>query len=175
MGMQVLRHKAAQNKTRLIVIAVITLAAIWLLSDSLAGLFGGHLPPEVEGAINRRYITCISPDDTPIQYNEARQPECGRVDIRIVGEGRVPPDQKAQGISRAICYKVAIQNPYWTTVATTRHEVKWSGRTASKVTVLQNDVWQIFPDQGNLDEERWATYACPEIYESATGEAVQLK
>jgi hypothetical protein len=175
MGLRALRDKAARNKTRLIVIAAIVLAAIWLMSDSISALFGGHLPSEVEEAINRRYITCISPDDTPIQYNEARQPECGRVDIRVVGEGTVPPEQKAQGISRAICYKVAIQNPYWTTVATTRHEVKWSGRTASKVTVWQNNAWEVFPDQGNLDEERWATYTCPESYESATGEAVQIK
>lgn len=101
--------------------------------------------------------------------NEARQPECGRVDIRVVGEGKIPPGEQAQGITKAICYKVAIQTPLWTTLGTTRHEVIWKGRTASKVTVLQNDTWQIFPDQDDLDEQHWAAYACPESYDSSTG------
>jgi hypothetical protein len=43
------------------------------------------------------------------------------------------------------------------------------------VAVLQNDTWRIFPDQGNLDEQRWAVYACPENYESATEESPQTK
>ncbi len=171
MSIQTLLHQASQNRTRLIVIALIVLGLLWLFSDSLPGLSGNHLPSSVEDAINRRYITCITLDETPIQYNEARQPECGRVDIRVIGEGKVPPDGQAQGITKAICYKVTIQNPYWTTLATTRHEVKWSGRTASKVTVLQNNAWQIFPDQGDLDEQRWAAYACAETYDSSTGEA----
>ena len=49
------------------------------------------------------------PHDTPIQFDEARQPECGRVNIRVVGKGE-------------------------------------------------------------LDEQRWAAYSCPEAYESSTGE-----
>ncbi len=42
--------------------------------------------------------------------------------------------------------------------------------TASKVTISQNGTWQVFPDQGELDERRWAVYSCPEAYESSTGE-----
>jgi hypothetical protein len=170
MNIQAVLHKAAENKTRLIIITAIMLGVIWLLSDGLSGLMGNHLPSAVEDLITRRYTTCIKPDDTPIQFNEARQPECGRVDIRVVGEGQVPPQEQAQGITTAICYKVAIQNPFWTTLGTTRHEVIWKGRTASKVTVLQNGAWQVFPDQGDLDEQRWAAYSCPETYESSTGE-----
>lgn len=172
---QALLDKASENKTRLIIIAVIALGVIWLLSDTLPGLIDNRLPSALEDAITRRYTTCISRDDTPIQFNEARQPECGRVDIREAGEGKVPPEEAAQGVTKAICYKVAIQNPYWTTLATTRHEVIWKSRTASKVAVFQNDTWQIFPDQGNLDEQRWAAYACPEKYESATEETSQTK
>ena len=172
---QVLLNKAAEHKTRLIIIALIVLGVIWLLSDTLGSLIGNRLPSEVEDTITRRYTTCISRDDTPIQFNEARQPECGRVDIREAGEGTVPPEEGALGVTKAICYKVAIQNPFWTTLATTRHEVIWKSRTASKVAVLQNDRRQIFPDQGNLDEQRWAAYACPETYESATEELPQTK
>ena len=169
MNIHALRDQIAQNKSRLIIIALIVLGVLWLLSDSLPGLIGNHLPSSVEDTITRRYTACINPDDTPIQYNEARQPECGRVDIRVASEGKVPPDAQAQGITQAICYKVAIQNPFWTTLATTRHEVIWKNRTASKVTVLQNGAWQIFPDQDNLDEQHWAAYACPESYDSSTG------
>ena len=174
-SIQALLNKAAEHKTRLIIIAAIVLGVIWLLSDTLSGLIGNRLPSALEDAITRRYTTCISRDDTPIQFNEARQPECGRVDIRVVGEGQVPPVAETQGIAKAICYKIAIQNPYWTTLATTRHEVIWKSRTASKVAVWQDGIWQIFPDQGDLDEQRWAAYACQENYESATGESSPTK
>ena len=66
-------------------------------------------------------------------------------------------------------------NPFWTTLATTRHVMIWKNRTASKVIVLQNGAWQIFPDQGGLDEQRWAAYACAETYESSSGEASRAK
>ncbi len=171
MALQAWRDKVAHYKTRLILIAAIVLLVVWMFGDTLGGLFGNHLPSDVEGAITRRYTACIKPDDTPVQYNEPRQPECGRVDIRVVGEGQVPPDEQAAGLTRAICYKVAIQSPYWTTLGTTRHEVKWSARTASKVVVLQNGAWQVFPDEDAADAQRWATFACQEGYESTTGEA----
>lgn len=168
-------QQATENKTRLIIVVLVGLVVFWLLRGCIPGLDSGLLPREVEDTVTRTYTTCISQDDTPIQYNEARQPECGRVDIRVVGEGRVPADAQAAGLTRAICYKVSIENPYWTTLATTRHEVKWKGRSVSKVTVLQNNAWQIFPDQDLLDEQRWTTFACPEPYESATGESPQNK
>lgn len=38
--------------------------------------------------------------------------------------------------ARAICYKVYISTPYWTTERTTRHEVVWHGRRVSTVAVL---------------------------------------
>ena len=171
MALQSWRDKVVQHKSRIILIAAIVLLVVWMFGDALGGLFGSHLPSDVENAITRRYTTCIKLDDTPIQYNEPRQPECGRVDIRVVGEGRVSPEIQAADVTRAICYKVAIQSPYWSTLGTTRHEVKWSARTASKVTVLQNDVWQVFPDEDTTDAQRWAAFACQEVYESTTGEA----
>jgi hypothetical protein len=66
-----------------------------LLSDGLSGLSGNHLPSAVEDIITRRYTTCIKRDDTPIQFNEARQPECGRVDIRVVGKGELDEQRRA--------------------------------------------------------------------------------
>ncbi len=175
MKIRALLQQATENKTRLIIVLLIGLGVFWLLRGCIPGLDSDLLPSDVEDTITRTYTSCISRDDTPIQPNEARQPECGRVNIRVVGKGQVPADAQAAGITQAICYKVSIENPYWTTLATTRHEVEWKGRTASKVTVLQNNAWQIFPDQGNLDEQRWATFACPEAYESTTGESSQSK
>lgn len=119
------------------------------------------LPSEVTSQIERRYIQCISPDDTPIWPGEPRQPECGTVNTTLLGEGIVPPEQEAQGITRAICFKMEIENPYWSTLGTTRHDVKWNGRTVFKVSTLQNGSWVTYPDREVEDEKRWSAYSCP--------------
>jgi len=125
-------------------------------------------PAEVYDSIQRRYVICIAPDQTPIWPGEPRQPECGQVAIEVVGEGIVPQEARAAGVTRAICFRVAYQNPYWTTQGpgVTRHEIKWQSRTASQVTVLQNGVWQLSPDEEIQDRERWDTYSCPASYDS---------
>ncbi|HLO31455.1 MAG TPA: hypothetical protein VK249_20055 [Anaerolineales bacterium] len=119
------------------------------------------LPPELTEQIESHYRVCISPDDTPIWPGETRQPECGSVDLKLIGEGLVPEKQKSEGITRAICYQIKEQNPFWSTQGTTRHEIKWSARTSHQVAILQNGAWKIFPDQAQENEQRWATYSCP--------------
>jgi len=120
------------------------------------------LPNEVVDKIQRQYVNCISYEDTPIWPGEPRQPECGTVDIEVLGKGTIPDEQKANGVTRVICFKATYQNPYWSTQGTTRHEVKQSARTAYKVAILQNGSWQIFPEEEQQDRQRWTMYSCPE-------------
>ena len=153
-------HDLTRDRTKLIrTLVVVVLAFLFLRSCISANR--NSLPSEVTSQIERRYIQCISTDDTPIWPGEPRQPECGTINTTLIGEGLVPPDQEAQGITRAICFKVEIDNPYWSTLGTTRHDVKWTGRTVFKVSTLQNGAWVIYPDQDIEDEQRWSTYSCP--------------
>ena len=131
----------------------------------LRSCFGGSqnaLPSEVTNKLQKQYIKCIRPDDTPIWPGEARQPECGTIDIEVLGAGTVPEAQRTEGITEAICYRAEYDNPFWSTTGTTRHEVKWTTRVAYQVTILQNGTWQIFPQEEQMDLERWKIFACPD-------------
>ncbi len=139
------------------------LIGYWVLRGCVPGL-GGGLPGAVDDAIRRQYTVCVT--DTAIMPGEPRQPSCGQVTIVVSGTGAVPAEQHAEGVTRAVCYKATITTPQWTTLGTTRHEIGWSARIASKVAVLQNGAWQIFPDREDLDEARWTQYSCPASYES---------
>jgi len=133
----------------------------YLLLRACASSRSRSLPSGLENEIYDRYVQCITPEDTAIWPGEPRQPECGSVDIRVFGEGRVPPEAQTSGITAALCYSVAYENPYWTTLGTTRHEVNWKSRTSLKVAVRQGTEWLIFPDEEIQDVARWDTYACP--------------
>ena len=125
---------------------------------------GDSLPSELTAKIEKRYVTCITFEDTPVWPGNTRQPECGTVDLKVIGEGTVPQKQETEGVTRAICYQIQIQNPFWSTQGegTTRHEIKQSPkRTSYQVAVLQNGSWKIFPDQEQENEKRWKDYACP--------------
>lgn len=147
-----------RNKlVRAIVLSI--LAFLFLRSCIFANR--NSIPTEVTEQIERRYIQCINQDDTPIWPGEPRQPECGTVNTTFIAEGIVPTDQAAQEMTRAICFKVEYDNPYWSTLGTTRHDVKWTARTVFKVSTLQNGVWTIYPDQEQEDAKRWSMYSCP--------------
>lgn len=150
----------AHDRSKLIRTVVVAILAFLFLRSCIS-TYSNSLPSEVTSLIERRYIQCISTDDTPIWPGEPRQPECGTVNTTLMGDGLVPPDQEAQGITQAICFKVEIENPYWSTLGTARHDVKWTGRTVFKVSTLQNGAWVIYPDQETEDEQRWSTYSCP--------------
>lgn len=123
------------------------------------------LPQEVHNQIQERYRQCITLEQTAIWPGEPRIPECGQVEVEVVGKGTVP--EQAGDAQRVICFRVKIQNPYWTTAGrgVVRHEIQFKTRTSSKVTVLENGVWKIFPDQDQDDRARWMMYACPGLYE----------
>jgi hypothetical protein len=152
-----------KERARNLVYALIAAAIlIWLLKGCIPGLSGGLLPVEVVSSIEHDHVVCISSSDTPIWPGEPRQPECGHVTVKTIATGVVPSDAVSQGISRAVCYTVTIENPYWTTQGTTRHEVNWQTHTFNKVAIYQNDAWQLSPDREDSDEQMWADYACPE-------------
>jgi hypothetical protein len=134
----------------------------WLLRGCIPGLSGSLLPSDVVDAIEHDHIVCISPSDTPIWPGEPRQPECGHVMVKTVARGVLPSDATVQGISSAVCYTITIENPYWTTQGTTRHEINWQSHTFNKVALYQNGSWQLSPDREDLDAERWSKFACPE-------------
>ena len=114
--------------------------------------------------IQDRYITCITFEETPIWPGGTRQPECGTMEIKVLGKGAISEQQKSAGISEAICFQLDVQNPFWSTsgAGTTRHEIKQSPmRTSYQVAILQDGSWTTFPDQAQENEKRWAQYSCP--------------
>jgi hypothetical protein len=151
-----------EHARRLIYALIAAVILFWLLRGCIPGLSGSLLPSDVVDTIEHSHVVCIDPSDTPIWPGEPRQPECGRVIVKTVARGVLPSDAAAQGISRAVCYTVAIENPYWTTQGTTRHEVNWQSHKFNKVAVDLNGTWQLFPDREDLDEQMWSKYACPE-------------
>jgi hypothetical protein len=155
-----------RRRPRRLIYAALGLLGIYLiLRGCVPALRGSRLPASVVESIQERYTVCISPQDTPIFPGEPRQPECGDVTIKELGLGTPSDQARAQGVTKAVCYRATVENPYWTTLGTTRHEVAWEKRTASKVAVLQNGVWTTYPDEDRQDRQRWADYACPGDYE----------
>jgi hypothetical protein len=105
--------------------------------------------------------------DTPVWPGEPRQPECGELRVRVAGEGTIGAQQRADGLSRAVCLRVTYTNPYWTTMGQTRHEIAESTRSASKVALLQHGTWKIGPDEDSSDRQSWQDYACPGAYDTS--------
>jgi hypothetical protein len=123
------------------------------------------LPSEVEAQIERQYMHCIGLEETPIWPGEPRQPECGRVDIVLVGRGVVPPTSSGPEVTRAVCYRVSYSTPRWSTLGTTRHEIAWHERTAGKVALFLDGRWDAgLATTEAEDEQRWYAYACPGDY-----------
>ena len=150
-----------EEPKRLLYLAFLGFLSFWILRGCIPG---NGLPGEVATDIERTYITCISPDETPIQPGVSRQPECGKVYIESSREGVVPALEQTVGVTRAICYRIMVEYPRWQTMGQTRHEVLWSERSYSKVAVLENGKWQTFPDEDIQDERRWLNYGCPGAY-----------
>ena len=95
-------------------------------------------------------------------------PTCDLVGSRVVGAGTVPPEAKDLEITKAICYQVEVEQLFWGESGSWKHEMAWSIRTVSKVTVLQKGTWILFPDEESADAARWAEYDCPGPYESSS-------
>lgn len=162
---QALIETVQEDPKRLAYWLTLGFLAFWILRGCIPGFINGNsLPAGLLEDIQRTHITCIKAEDTPVWPGEARQPECGRLNIDLAEEGTVPVSEQALGVTRAVCYKITVENPRWQTMGQTRHEVLWSARSFSKVAIFQNGVWQTFSHDDKLDEQRWLDYECPGKY-----------
>jgi len=161
---QSLVERVQQDPKKLVYFLVAGFLTFWILRGCFPGLGGRNLPADVMDEIQRSHINCIKVEDTPIWPGETRQPECGHFDVELVASGAVPVSAQQSGVTRAICYKISVENPRWQTMGQTRHELLWTSRTFSKVTILQNGEWQTFPDEDKGDEQRWREFGCPGEY-----------
>jgi hypothetical protein len=160
-----IRHWLEQHGRQVLIGAGLALVAFYILRGCIPALQGhGGMPNELYNRITSRYVTCI--DAYNIRPGDRRQPDCGQAFIEVVGKGIVPEDQLAAGVTKALCYRISIDNPYISTIGSaTAHDEFWKSRAASKVTVRQNGEWQIFPDLEPEDVARWTEYGCPGSYE----------
>jgi hypothetical protein len=155
-----------EHPVRVVAILVLSLLAVQYLRGCLPGLNASLLPPDVQNAIAESYVTCRR--ELPIWPGEVRQPTCGEAEVDSVGEGTLPSNAPSPGITRAACYKVKYRNPFWSEIGGQPHEMAWYARTVSKVAVLHNGTWETFPDQEDLDQQRWTLHACLAPYQSTS-------
>jgi hypothetical protein len=154
----------SQQWKRAILGLFLVLVGYYVIRSCIPGLNGSLLPASFLADLEQRYVNCMS--DVPIWPGEHRQPDCGQVDIKTLGKGVLPPQSVEEGITQAVCYIMTYKNPRWTTQgAVVGHDIVWYGWTLSKMAVLQNGVWQAYPDESSQDELRWAAYKCPGPYE----------
>jgi hypothetical protein len=153
---------ARENPRRLLAAAALLAAAIWLGRGCIPGVGANQLPPAVIQQIVAHYQTCIGIDETAIWPGEPRQPGCGQVEVRVLGRGVVPLSERAAGTSVAVCYRVRMDNPTWSTQGQTRHELVWSQRVVYRVATFQEGAWVLELGREAADEDRWARFRCPE-------------
>jgi len=154
-----------ENKEQLLRNILIVGIALLLLRSCLSSL-KNSLPPEVHEMIDRQYTNCVNVKGSAFEGGNQLEGKCSRVDTQVVGEGTIPPQEQALGVTKAICYRIQYENPYfWAQSQTQYEEIDFAKRRASKVTVLQNGEWVIFPDQEIQDRERWEAYSCPGEYD----------
>jgi hypothetical protein len=164
---QAILRKAWDDKGRIGCGVVLAVLAFLVLRGCAPTLLGKRLPGDLETAVTEAHEHCNQ--DFPIWPGEIRMPTCDVVTIRDVGVGTVPPEMAAQGITRALCYHVDTEQLYWGEGGTWKHDMAWALRTYSKVAVLQDGKWVLFPDEDEGDRERWEEYACPGEYEASSG------
>ena len=131
------------------------------LKSCVPQLWGPYLPPSVIRQITEDHTFCIGADEVPVWPGEPRQAQCSTVVVKPLAEGSVPNEESYTEVSKAICYKVAVEHPYWETMGQTRHEIRTAARTTYKVALLEDGVWNLFPDDDIQDRQRWSTYSCP--------------
>ena len=154
-----------ENKEQLLWYVLIGCVVLLLLRSCFFGS-KDSLPAEVHQLIDRQYVNCVNIKGSTFTGGNQLEGECSRIDTQVVGAGTIPVQEKALGITKAICYRIQYENPYfWAQSQTQYEEIDFAKRTASKVTVLQNGEWVIFPDQEIQDWERWEAYSCPGEYD----------
>lgn len=138
-----------------------------VLRGCVPGLSGNRLPAGLETAVSEAYEHCDQ--DFPIWPGEVRMPTCDVVTIRSAGAGIVPEDAKSLGIMRARCYYVDTEHLFWGESGPWKHEMAWALRTRSKVAVMREGEWILYPDEEAADQARWIEYRCPGEFESSSG------
>lgn len=145
----------------MLLIAGVLGGALVFLRACVPQVWGPSLPSSLVQEVSERHRTCIGVDDVPIWPGEPRQAECSSISVRPVAFGTVPPDDARNGTSKAVCFTVVVEQPYWQTMGQTRHEILTSSHTYYKVALLQNGTWTVFADEDIQDRARWALYSCP--------------
>jgi hypothetical protein len=148
------------RKVILLCLAVVA-GSLLFLRTCVPQLWGPSLPASVIRRITDDHTICIGIDEVPVWPGEPRQAQCSTVSIKVIADGSVPTQQARLGEREAVCYVLTVEHPYWETMGQTRHEILTSARTSYKVAILQNDVWNVFPDDDIQDRARWSLYACP--------------
>jgi hypothetical protein len=153
-----------ENPDRLFFLVILGIIFVCLLKSCIPGLGSDRLPAEVLDEITRSHLGCIKLDELQVRPGDYRQPECGHVNVDRIAQGSVPPGEAANGVTRAICFQVTIENPRWVTAGQTRHEVAWFDYSLYKVALLKDGKWQTFPNEDAGDAQRWLDFGCPGEY-----------
>lgn len=162
-----------ENNERLLKILAIALVA-FLILRSYYSVSKDSLPIEVRETINSRYGSCVDVKGSPFREGGNPQRTCTELTTNVLGQGTVPQQDQADGITEAICFRVLIEKPYfWAQSQTQFEEITSFTRIASKVAVLQKGEWIVYPDQYIQDSERWAAYACPAEFDITVEEWVE--
>jgi len=156
-----------EDKARVVGGLLIAAIAFQILRGCVPALDGNHVPAALETAVRKAHEHCD--EDFPIYSGDVRMPTCDSVTIRPAGAGTVPQGKMAGGITRAVCYHVDVEHLFWGESGSWKHEMAWALRTYSKVAVLQNGAWVLYPEEDESDRARWAEYECPGEYEASSG------
>ena len=146
-----------ENNERLLKVLAIALIA-FLILRSCYSVSKASLPKEVHETINSRYGSCV--EVKMVGQREAVDGPsrvCTELTTNVLGQGTIPQQYQAEGITEVICFRVLIEKPYMTV----NENIPSFIRIASKVAILQKGEWSVSPDQYIQDSELWAAYACP--------------
>lgn len=146
-----------ENNERLLKVFAIALIA-FLILRSCYSKSKDSLPIEVHEIISLRYGSCVEVKrvgDFPAVDGPSRV--CTELTTNVLGHGTITQQDQAEGITDAICFRVLIEKPYMLL----NEEIPFSTRIASKVAIMQNGTWVVFPDENTQDSEEWSAYACP--------------
>jgi hypothetical protein len=162
-----------ENNERLLKILAIALIA-FLILRSCFSVSKDSLPHEVHETINSRYGSCVEVKGSALREGDNPQRVCTELTTNVLGQGTIPQQDQADGITEAICFRVLIEKPYfWALSHTQYEEITSFTRIASKVAVLQKGEWIVYPDQYIQDSERWTAYACPGEFDITVEEWVE--
>lgn len=140
---------------------LVVVGTLVFLRSCVPQLWGPYLPAAVVRKITDDHTVCIGTNDVPIWPGDPRQAQCSSVRLVHLVAGVVPPEARGRSVTKAVCYELTVEHPYWETIGQTRHEILTSVRTYFKVAILQNGVWNLFADEDTQDRARWLEYGCP--------------